>query len=402
MKKVTALAGVLLLSSSLVAGCTQSATPNRTGNNYDTNNTGRVQDIGNRVGIRNIGPDARNLTTNTANNLRNDRSLEARVESIPGIKDATVLVVGNTAYVAINQGTNLQGKTGTTGLPGTTTYNRDRYQNNAIGGTYRGTAGTAGTAGTYGTNNGMTYGTYGTAGTYGTSGGVNTGTGIYGNAGAGNMTSYGANTYTGNTASTHPGSYSITNNGVYGTPNGIAGYGNSGAGIMSGTAGGSTYALDTNRNGYNNYYNAGTKTYGTAGTGGNTVAPYGTGTGTMLGTNPGVTGRAGTMAGGTGTTYDMTGRGTTSGTNRYGTMNNNATNYGTTTYGTDNVSADVKARVVAAVKQGNPAIQNVYVSANPALVNRFGAFVRDTATGHPLRGGNDLLDTLRRMFPVTR
>ena len=63
MKKFTALAGVLLLSSSVLVACTPNAAPdntNRAGKYNTAGNTGRVTDLGttdnNRLGVRNIAP----------------------------------------------------------------------------------------------------------------------------------------------------------------------------------------------------------------------------------------------------------------------------------------------------------------------------------------------------------
>lgn len=52
-----------------------------------------------RLGVRdNIGPDRGTM------NARADRTLESRVEALPGVRNATVVVAGNTAYVAVDRG----------------------------------------------------------------------------------------------------------------------------------------------------------------------------------------------------------------------------------------------------------------------------------------------------------
>ncbi|MFD2169383.1 YhcN/YlaJ family sporulation lipoprotein [Tumebacillus lipolyticus] len=283
MKKFTALAGVLLLSSSLLAACTPNAAPNvkdRVGS-YSTDRGGRIMD-NNRIGVRNtpydqdrlgvrdnIGPDrGPNVLTNDARtrqdaafrNMRTDQSLKARVESIPGIRTAHVLVAGNVAYVGINQGTALRGDGNRAG-----TLTRD----------------------------------------------------------------------------------------------------------MPPMAARDQTMHDVNRN-----------------IRGGTVTPYGDGRNIGL---SGLTPQTPTTPSNYGTNI----MGATDGTrnlNRAGTY---------TAPAQSDVSNDVKQRVVAAVKQANPSITTVYVSANPGLYNRMDAFVRDTVSGHPIRGLGDLGDMLRRMFPTT-
>ncbi|ARU63734.1 hypothetical protein CBW65_00005 [Tumebacillus avium] len=374
MKKFSALAGALLLSSSLLAGCTPNAAQDNNANNrtgtYNTDRAGRIMDNNNGVGVRNtrvdqdrlgvrdnIGPDRRpNVLTNdapdrdrlgvrdrigpdTANyrNMRADRSLEARVEAIPGIRDAKVLVNGNTAYVGINQGTNLGGG------------NRAGIRSDVppTAGHQANTTNRAGNVSQYGGT--MSDRDYGTSG----------------------LT---------------PTSPLTPQTGTYGTRDNRGGLFGTGIGTGMGTYG-------TGRG------------YGTG--------TYGTGTGTGMGTysngnygNGGVTGTDGTR----GTTRNGAGLFGTSGNNRVGTYTNNTGTTNNTrtnnvgTYNTNNnadVSNDIKQRVISAVKQGNPSITTVYVSANPGLYNRMDAFSRDTVSGHPGRGLNDLGDMFRRLFPTT-
>ena len=361
MKKFTALAGVLLLSSSVLVACTPNAAPdnNNAGRFNTAGNTGRVTDLGttndnragDRLGVRNIAPnrtiggdqDRLGVRDNigpdrSGANMRQDRTLESRVESIPGVRNATVLVAGNTAYVAIDQGTwagkkrggtttggtttSLQGN-GARGFDGVTQYggtmsDRDvTLRNNAGGTTGTGTYSTPGTSGTAGTP--------GTAGTYGTPG--NPGTG-----------------YTGYSAGVNKNAATYYSNGA--TGNGV-----------------------------------GTTQYGT--------------TGIMGSRNPLALHDPNHRVPGAGT-YNTN----TAGNAR--TNNVTGTTRGYNVYGDNTIPTDIKNQVARIVRQQNASISTVYVSANPALMGRMDAFVRDVGTGHPLRGGNDLLDTIRRMFPATR
>lgn len=336
MKKFTALAGVLLLSSSVLVACTPNAAPdntNRAGKYNTAGNTGRVTDLGttdnNRLGVRNIAPnrtlggdpDRLGVRDNfgpdrPGANLRQDRTLESRVETIPGVRNATVLVAGNTAYVAIDQGTWAgSNRGGTTG--GTMSDRNVTLRNNAGGITGAGTYSTPGT-----------YGAAGTPGTYGAPG--NPGTGYYGyNAGVNkNATTY----------------YS---NGTTGTGVGTSQYGTTG---ILGGAGRNPLALRDN----------------------NLPAPGQAGT-----YNTNITGNA--------RTNNITG-----------------TTRGYSVYADNTISNDIKNQVSRVVRQNDATISKVYVSSNPALMGRMDTFARDLSTGHPLRGGNDLLDSIRRMFPAAR
>ncbi|ASS74608.1 hypothetical protein CIG75_06250 [Tumebacillus algifaecis] len=331
MKKFTALAGALLLSSSLLAGCTPNAAPNNNidktrSSAYNTDRSGRIMDNTNGIGVRNtrydndrrgaidnIGTTRRpNVLTNDAldrnrvgardntatRNMRTDRALEARVEAIPGVRNAKVLLSGHVAYVAINQGTALQGnRAGTMNrdvppMAGRTATQRALTDNRTGGATQYG-----------GTMSDRTYGT------------------------------------TGLSPTTPMTPQTRLTPGTYGT-----GTGTTGLGVGNGA-------------------------YGTSGAG--TYGTYGTGRG---------------MSAGTYGTYNA-------GTNQVGTYN-----AGTNTA---DVSNDIKQRVISAVKQGNPSITTVHVSANPALYSHMESFIRDTASGHPMRGLGDLGDMLRRLFPTS-
>jgi hypothetical protein len=211
------------------------------------------------------------------------------------VRDATVLVAGNTAYVGIN--TSLDDTT----RPRMSTTNGNNRPNvtlrNAVGGTMNGATGSpTGTANVQG----YTYGTPGTTGSGATS------------------SSFG------------------TTNGTTGTAPGAG--------------------MNNNRN----YANSTTTPNGNIAT---PVVPN------TIGRNS-VTGA-----------YDA---------NRYNPNMDHA------------VSGDMKTRVATVIRQANPSIQNVYVSANPQLVNRMGAYARNYNTGRANDAGNDLMNALRRIFPAAR
>jgi hypothetical protein len=181
MKKVAALAGLVLLSSTLAVGCTPNAAPD-TDNRYGVRNVTpapnrTVTGDRGRLGVRDTGPDRApqvtmdrdrlgvrdNLGPDRAPFLRSDRALEARVEAIPGIRNATCLVSGNTAYVTVNQATGTRGGAGTMGIT--------RNTGNAttgIGTTGMNTYTTPGLNGTYATGSNNTTAHYGVAGGKGT------------------------------------------------------------------------------------------------------------------------------------------------------------------------------------------------------------------------------------------
>ena len=186
MKKAISLISVAMLSTSLLlTGCApdnnnQQGAPN----NQNGGSTAGTQ------GVQNQGSGRAGALTNDqprmgiqGQNMRNDRNLEARVEAIPGVRAATVLVSGNSAFVMVDSTDTPAGTQGGTS-GGTMGHNID-----TTGGTYGGTVGgtgayggtTYGTRGITGTTNGYNYG--GTAyGTRGTTGAVNGTT--YGTRGA--------------------------------------------------------------------------------------------------------------------------------------------------------------------------------------------------------------------------
>ncbi|GIM44770.1 hypothetical protein DNHGIG_03190 [Collibacillus ludicampi] len=73
-----------------------------------------------------------------------------------------------------------------------------------------------------------------------------------------------------------------------------------------------------------------------------------------------------------------------------------------TTPRTWDVSDHLKQRITDVVKQTDPNITTVYVSANPAIYSRFESFARDLASGRPMTGMADLTDMIRRVWPTAR
>lgn len=388
MKHLSALAGVLLLSSSLLAGCTPNASPapDNRADTYDTTQGGRVQggnmgintvdrdrlgvadDIGpdrgaaydeDRLGvIDRIGPDRRpgvmgngntrdkdrlgvrdNIGPDTnGRNLRNDTALESKVEAIPGVRDAKVLVVGNTAYVGIN--TRFDDTTrDTTPGPNVNATGNDRPRMNTTNGNNRPNVTLRNAVG--GAMNGATGSPTGNANVQGYS---------YGSPGT---------TGTGNTA----GSYGST----------------------SGTSGTTPGATTNNRN----YANSMTTPGNNIST---PVIPNNIGiNGLAGGANAGRQGTVNRYTGGAGNQYSTAGQNTSN--NNAGIFNANMDHA---------VSGGMKTRVATAIRQANPSIQNVYVSANPQLFDRMGAYTNDSVQGRVTGAGNDLMDALRRVFPAAR
>ncbi|GAF08700.1 YhcN/YlaJ family sporulation lipoprotein [Paenibacillus pini] len=87
----------------------------------------------------------------------------------------------------------------------------------------------------------------------------------------------------------------------------------------------------------------------------------------------------------------------------------NATTYGTggttggnmTSYSNENLPSHIKSKISAKVKQADPSIKNVYVSANPDFVQRVSNFSTDTLNGHPIKGMISEFSTMvERIFPI--
>ena len=401
LKKFTALAGVLLLSSSVLVACTPNAAPdnnNRAGNYNTAGNTGRVTDLGtnnnnragDRLGVRNIAPNRPNGDPDRLGvrdnfgpdrpgaNMRQDRTLESRVETIPGVRNATVLVAGNTAYVAIDQGTwagNNRG--GTTGRAGTAGIGNTGDTRTGTLGTTDGSASRAG-AGTMGARTGGATTSLNGTGTRGFDGVTQYGgtmndrdVTLRNNAGG----TTGAGTYA------TPGRFGTAGTpgtaGTYGTP------GNPGTGYYGYNAGVNNNATTYYSNGATGN-GVGTSQYGTAGVAGGA----GRNALTLRDNDRPVPGQAGT--------YNTNTTGNARSNNATGTTR------GYNVYADNSIPTDIKNQVARVVRQNDATISTVYVSANPALMGRMDAFARDLGAGQPLRGGNDLLDTIRRMFPAAR
>lgn len=450
MKKFTALAGVLLLSSSVLVACTPNAAPdnNRAGTGKGTYNTagksGRVTDLGNtnytnragdRFGVRNVAPNRSvggdqdrlgvrdnwgpgranvrdqdrlgvrdnwgpdrlggrtgagagilgNAAGNTTGdqdrlgvrdnwgpdrrgaNMREDRTLESRVETIPGIRDARVFVAGNTAYVAINQGTGgTTGGAGTMGLGNT---------GDTRTGTLNGNDGSYGRAG---------MGTMGAR-----TGGATTSLNGTGTNGFDGVTQYGG-TMSDRDVTLRNNAGGRVGAGTYATPGtpGTAGtYGTAGTNGTAGTPGTGYYGYNAgaNKNATTYYSNGGT----------------GNGVGTSQYGTAGIVGGAGRYAtrGTVNQAPQQSGQYNTAGNAR--TNNATGTTRGYSVYADNSVSTDVKNQVARIVRQHDATISTVYVSANPNLMNRMNAYGRNAGAGLQ-RGGNDLMDAVRRMFPAAR
>ncbi|MNB94937.1 Lipoprotein YhcN precursor [compost metagenome] len=161
-----------------------------------------------------------------------------------------------------------------------------------------------------------------------------------------------------------------------------------------------------------------------------------TGRGSAAGT-PGVTGMGGSMAG---VPADLTGTGTTGGTGvanpqgytEAGMTGGNGALFGSNytdgtrmkrdiddslgsgigirsvapdnnyrMSGNEDVTKDMKDRIASVVKKHNPAIKNVYVSANPDFVERANYYAEEARAGHPLKGFAKEFGTMvERIFPA--
>lgn len=130
----------VLVTALIFTGCTPArrpyTSPNQ--NNGLGNNVG-YQDTGRNLGTNNNMGNYRNTNNNT---LSADRAATA-VERIQGVRNASVVITGNAAYVGVVLDTNTTtGTTGTTGI-------RDTTGTTGITGT-TGTTGTTGMTGTTG------------------------------------------------------------------------------------------------------------------------------------------------------------------------------------------------------------------------------------------------------------
>jgi YhcN/YlaJ family sporulation lipoprotein len=65
------------------------------------------------------------------------------------------------------------------------------------------------------------------------------------------------------------------------------------------------------------------------------------------------------------------------------------------------LSRDFEDQIAQQVKSTDPAIQNVYVSANPDFVSRVQTYVNDVRLGKPVSGFfNEFTEIVRRLFPT--
>lgn len=111
LKKTTALLSALLLTSSLMTACANNASPYNDENNRNTatthstdGNTARATDV--RKGPEMYATPNRTTTDRTVtmgDSPRPDSTLESRVEALPGVSNATVLVAGKFAFVLVDQ-----------------------------------------------------------------------------------------------------------------------------------------------------------------------------------------------------------------------------------------------------------------------------------------------------------
>ncbi|CAM4014875.1 YhcN/YlaJ family sporulation lipoprotein [Cohnella lubricantis] len=87
--------------------------------------------------------------------------------------------------------------------------------------------------------------------------------------------------------------------------------------------------------------------------------------------------------------------------NGNGISNGNANgNFGNGTTATDDIADDLKSKVADIVKGMNPAIDNVYVSANADFYGRMQNFSADVAAGHPIQAMITQFNALvERIFP---
>ncbi|MCY9668951.1 YhcN/YlaJ family sporulation lipoprotein [Paenibacillus alginolyticus] len=67
------------------------------------------------------------------------------------------------------------------------------------------------------------------------------------------------------------------------------------------------------------------------------------------------------------------------------------------------LTRDIEDQIANQVKATDPNIQNVYVSTNPDLVNRFNTYVQDVQQGRPVAGFVDQFkEIVARVFPTAK
>lgn len=196
----------------------------------------------------------------------------------------------------------------------------------------------------------------------------------------------------------------LTNGGTTGNT-GTSGTTSSGGSGTTGTSSGGTTGTTSSgmsggTGGMMNGAFGGTSNGTGTGTMGNGTGNFGETAGSWTGGNNGTRG-SGTGVNGLGS-YSGSGSGT-------GTMSGSGTNTGTTggfSGGTGAMSGDVdndlKQRITNTVRQADPSIKNVYVSANPELFSHFRTFTSDMTTGRFGAGTHVLGDVIHRVFPTSR
>lgn len=293
---------------------------------------------------------------NTYDKMETSQALADRVTAMPEVSSANVLLVGKSAYVAVK----LDDTNGKPRNIRTRNYRSYSYEGGNISGILPRTGGM---------DNG--YVTGGAGGIGNTTGGAGMGGGnVAGGAGSiGNMTG-GAGMGRGNIAD----GASMGNNGaitggrgsVTGTP-GVTGMGGSTAGVPKSLTG--------------------TGTTGGTGMTDPQAYPGNGGNGVLSDSN---------YTDGTRMKQDIDDS-LGSGIGIRSVAPNN--NYRMNT--SNDVTGDMKDRIAAEVKKHNPAIKNVYVSANPDFVERADYYAKEARAGHPLKGfAREFGTMVERIFPT--
>lgn len=140
MKKALGIAGVLVLSASLLAACGNTAGPGNKNAGGGGGNRAGTQGTG---GGTNAGAGTQGGNMFLGQNLRTDRNLESRIQALPGVRNATVMVSDSSAFVILD--TNRAGTGGTTGgaSGGTTGSTVGGASTGITGGAVGGTTGSA-------------------------------------------------------------------------------------------------------------------------------------------------------------------------------------------------------------------------------------------------------------------
>lgn len=345
------VSAALLLGMASITGC---------GVNDAANNTVETKNVRGADNGR-IGTNAVNggLRANAFDKMHMSNALADRVEQLPDVRSANVLVAGNRAYVAVTLdeaagGTHAQGGTGNMGR--LNTYGTGNGATGMINGTGTAAGGLGTSMGAPG--NGLGTGMYGTrtgmGGTGTGTGGTGTGFGVNGMGGA--DTGMGGTGFgMGGTRGTVTGTPGMTGTGgsINGIPGNMTGTGTTGG---TGTANPREYAGNGNNGILSNL---------TDGRQMSRDIDNGMGRGRGIGI------RSTTPGGTNGMTRD------------------------------DSVTTDMKNKIATEIKKYTPTIQEVYVSANPDFVERTNFFADEVRAGHPLKGfANEFRTMAERIFPT--